>query len=117
MDPFTGFDSDDLTGDVTKDKFIKNLRDRGIENVRLHHKKVEDWFPMFVFGFAYLDGNHTYEGTLNQINKAMLAGAREFCIHDYAQSGDGVAIVKAIEKRQLKVVQVIERMAHCRCTK
>ena len=115
VDPFSGFDSDDPTGDITKGKFIKNLQERGIENVRLHRRKVEDWFPMFIFGFAYLDGDHTYEGTLAQIDKAMIAGAKEFCIHDYAQEGGGVAIVAAIKRRQLEIVQVVERMCHCRC--
>ena len=97
-------------------QFMKNVfHERCLMNVHLHRRKIEDWFPMFVFGFAYLDGDHTYEGTLAQIDKATVAGVRTFCIHDYAQEGGGVNIVKAIQKRGLEVVQVVERMCHCRC--
>ena len=115
VDPFTGFDSDDPTGDVTKSKFLLNLSERRVSNIRLHRKKIEDWFPMFVFGFAYLDGDHTYGGTLRQIDKAIDAGVKTFCIHDYNQEGDGVAIVKAVKDRRLNVIRVVERMAHVRC--
>lgn len=115
VDPFSGFDSDDPTGDFVHGRFMMNMRERGIENVRLHRRKVEDWYPLSNnFGFAYLDGDHTYEGTLNQIDKATDVGAREMCVHDYAQDGGGASIVAAIKRRQLEVVQVVGRMAHCR---
>ena len=118
VDPFSGFDSDDPTGDLTYKIFMNNVfYSRCLMNVHLHRRKIEDWFPMFIFGFAYLDGDHTYEGTLRQIDKAMDAGARVFCIHDYEQTGEGVNIVKAIQHKKLEVVQVVERMCHCQCQK
>lgn len=115
VDPFSNFDSDDPSGDFVYSKFMKNVfYERCLMNVHLHRRKVEDWFPTFVFGFAYLDGDHTYGGTIRQIDRAKDAGARVFCVHDYNQSGDGVGIVKAIANRGLEVVRVVERMAHCR---
>ena len=116
VDPFSDFDSDDLSGNYIYSMFVKNVfHERCLMNVHLHRRKVEDWFPLIPnFGFAYLDGDHTYEGTLTQIDRAMAAGARTFCLHDYAQSGGGLNITKAIEKRQLEVVRVVERMCHCR---
>lgn len=116
VDPFDNFDSDDPTGDSTYKKFMDNVfHSRCLMNVHLHRKKVEEWFPTTRFGFAYLDGDHTYEGTLLQIEKATDVGAKVCCIHDYAQTGGGVNVVKAIERAGLTVVRVVERMAWCRC--
>jgi hypothetical protein len=115
VDPFSGFDSDDPTGDLTYQKFMNNVfHSRCLMNVHLHRRKVEDWYPLESdFGFAYLDGDHTYEGTLRQIQKAKDIGAWDFCIHDYAQSRDGLHIAKAIKDSGLTLVSLVERMVHC----
>ena len=114
VDPFEGFDSDDMTGDKTLDAWIQNTGARSEYcNIRLWATKVELWKPL-PCGFAYLDGDHTYQGTVNQIRKARETGCKEVCIHDYAQTGDGRAIVAAIHDERLNVVQVVDRMAHGR---
>ncbi len=115
IDPFTNFDSDDHEGIIAYNAFLNNLKDRHINNVTLLKNRVEDVDPKVVplIGFAYLDGDHTNLGTWTQIRFAIAAGARNFCIHDYANSGEGLEVKRAIESTRLKVIEVVERMAYC----
>ena len=114
IDPFSGFDSDDPTGESTYEKFVSNLLCRGIRNVELIRRRVEDVSATPGAGFAYLDGDHTYEGTMAQIGFACACGAEEVCIHDFVDSGGGAEVVRAARDWRLEVVEVVERMAHCR---
>lgn len=118
VDPFDNFDSADMSGDSICDAFKRNVfYERGLKNVYLHRVRIEDFdwsYERPAFKFAYLDGDHTYQGSMNQITKALSLGIQQMCIHDYAQEGGGVNIVKAIGDSGLTVVQVVERMAHCR---
>jgi hypothetical protein len=42
---------------------------------------VEDWEPVEA-GFVYLDGNHTFCGTVSQIDKALSCEPQTIAAHD-----------------------------------
>jgi hypothetical protein len=110
VDPFAGFDSDDPTGQDTVRAFLSNLSERGIHNVQLFRDKIENWTTRQV-GFAYLDGEHTYRGTLAQIDKALACGPAMLALHDVNDSGEGLEVKKAAVERLGPWVERIERMA------
>jgi len=130
VDPFSNFDTGDMDGRQAKIKFIENLTSRGHPvffgannrgkqeppfgpNVYLFQQKIEQW-EIRAVGFAYLDGDHTLAGTLNQLNVALEAGARIVCVHDYADDGEGVNVKDAIYRTGLTVAERVERMVMCR---
>jgi len=113
VDSFKNFDSDDPSGEHVYGHFWSNIRSRGIHNIILQKQPIEEWLPDRIYDFAYLDGDHTYQGTINQIQVALCAGVRSMCIHDYAKSGGGVEVAKAIMDSPIKIVNLVERMAHC----
>lgn len=122
VDPFAGFDSADPSGDETERIFLDRMNDRGITNFVLHRCRIEDWLYERV-GFAYLDGDHTREGTIRQLEVARDCGAKLVCVHDYnipplgAQSEGGREIVAAVDAfPYLGVMQVTGNMAACRFT-
>lgn len=80
VDPFSNFDSDDPSGNKILAAFTENLRSRNIK-VSLERCRIEEWLVKPV-GFAYLDGDHTYDGTRGQIYAAMAARANVIAIHD-----------------------------------
>ncbi len=92
VDPFDGFSTEDPTGAMTRAAWIQNLQPYG--NAMLFVQKIEDWQCRPV-GMAYLDGDHTYEGTRHQIAAAQLCGAKSIAIHDVSNSGGGIPISKA----------------------
>lgn len=96
VDPFDHFDSDDPSGDKVSAAFQENLSARQISNVILYRQRIEDWEPKPA-GFAYLDGDHTYWGTVAQIQKARLCNPSAIAIHDIAESGDGYEVKRAAE--------------------
>jgi hypothetical protein len=112
VDPFVDFDSDDREGKIAFREFNRNINERGITNIQLYKTKIEKWEPQRI-GFAYLDGDHTYAGTMFQIKMAKNCAANAVCIHDYSQRGDGLHIVKAIKDSGLEVNKLVERMAYC----
>lgn len=112
VDPFDGFDSD-KTGDQVAQGWAENIHACNIRNVTLFRQKIEDW-PIHAVGFAYLDGDHTYEGSLSQIRVALDAGAPSFCIHDYAENGGGLNVKRAIEDTcGIRLMALASRMAYC----
>lgn len=115
IDPFDGFDSD-LSGDEVQKRFFDNIQGRGIDNVTLFRRKIEDWARRPV-GFAYLDGDHTFEGSRHQIQVARACGVHHLCIHDYADDGGGKLVADAVAKEGLRVIKRVERMAHCETPK
>lgn len=127
VDPFEGFDSNDPGGEQVFQHWADNLKERGITfkvcqpsglvvlmrtQVILYKRKIEDWVPKSV-GFAYLDGDHTRQGTVNQINKALKCGARVLCLHDYDERGGGREIKAAVEESGLVVVGRAGSMVEC----
>ena len=114
VDPFGGFDSD-MSGDEVQRIFLQNMKERDIWNFVLYRQKIEDWLGDMRcrVGFAYLDGDHTYKGTESQIEVALACGAEIICIHDYADSGDGLEVKRAVDASTLKVVNRIDRLVRC----
>lgn len=62
--------------------------------VRIHRMNVEEWNPRPV-GFAYLDGDHTYRGTITQIVKAQKCNPTIIAVHDVNDSGGGLEVKRA----------------------
>lgn len=96
VDPWEGFTTD-YTTEQLKTTFRNNLFSRQIFNVVSHPVKIEDFtYPNYVMdgnlGLAYLDGDHTPEGTKNQINAALKCLAKVIAIHDVNDSGEGALI-------------------------
>lgn len=96
VDPFSNFDSDDVSGDGIYEDFLENTAK--YKNIKLYKQRIEDWEVLPV-GFAFLDGDHTYQGTLNQIDKALLCRPEWIAMHDINNSGQGLEISKAAEER------------------
>lgn len=96
VDPWAdGFDSD-MTGDQLFADFklhLDELPNHGL-NVCIHRCRVEDWLPQPV-GFAYLDGDHTEQGTAAQIRKALACTPSVVAMHDVKDEGEGVAVKRA----------------------
>lgn len=97
VDPFTGFDDGDPSGDAIHAAFLANLAERNLTDVTWYRQRIEDWTPpeATTFGFAYLDGDHTYEGTKSQIKAALAAGVRRIAVHDVNDDGEGAAVKRA----------------------
>ena len=91
VDPFEGFDSDRIDGDLIEIEL--QFAVAGLP-VTVYRMKIEDW-PARPVGFAYLDGDHTYEGTLAQIQKAKECGASVIAVHDVNDSGGGLKVKQA----------------------
>jgi len=117
VDPFDGFHSD-LTGDEIQERFWGNLQARGIRNVIQHRIHVERW-PIFGCGFAFLDGDHSFEGTQRQIDAAVrsliLGRGDLLAVHDYAEDGGGALVAKAVDDdKRIEVIGRASRLVICR---
>jgi len=102
-----------MSGDKIHRQFKANMAERGLHNVILFRQSCRDWYVRPV-GFAYLDGDHTREGTLEQIAVAKKASAQEVCIHDYDTNGGGLEIARAIRDSGIDLIRLVGTMAHCR---
>lgn len=96
VDPWDDSFSSTETGAAVFARFLANIRTTplGGENVRWYRMKVEEWTPVPA-GFVYLDGDHTYEGTVRQIEQALLCRPSGVGIHDVNDRGDGALIKRA----------------------
>ena len=92
VDPFKEFAEWDLTGDDIEKKFRENTA--SCKNVTLFRQSIEDWEARSC-GFAYLDGKHTYEGTLSQISKALACNPSHIAVHDVNDKGGGLNVKRA----------------------
>lgn len=120
VDPFDGFHSE-LTGDEIYTKFQRNLHERNLNNVYLFRKKIEDWspneIPLIYSGeypslpLVYLDGDHTYQGTIRQIGKAIWCRPRVLLIHDYNDTGEGKLVKQAADLLLGPPCERVERLA------
>jgi hypothetical protein len=98
VDPFSGFSTEDPSGEKTHRAFLENLKERKLRNVTLFAGPIEEWEPMPV-ALAYLDGDHSYEGTLRQIDKALLCHPKYIAIHDVNDSGGGLEVKRAASRK------------------
>jgi hypothetical protein len=110
VDPFEGFSTEDPTGYKTQDAFLANLKERDIHNVVMYRGRIEHWGPRRV-GFAFLDGDHTYDGTRAQIQKAQQCGAMGICVHDCNDDGGGLQVKRACLELLGPWAERVERLA------
>lgn len=75
-------------------KFVANVRELGLRNVTWERVLVEDAATVQA-ETAYLDGDHTFNGTLDQITYAQKCGASIIAVHDVNDSGEGLAVKEA----------------------
>lgn len=92
VDSFKDFVKADLSGETVKLEFLANTK--AFHNVRLYHTKVENW-KVVPCGFCYLDGDHTYEGTISQICIAKKCEPTWIAVHDVNDHGGGKEIKRA----------------------
>lgn len=92
VDPFLGFSNKDPSGDVAKKSFLKNTE--AFPDVVLHKKDIRCWKPR-PCGFAYLDGDHTYTGTVSQIKVALKCDPSWIAVHDVNDKGGGLEVKRA----------------------
>ena len=93
-------------GERLYQEFTKNVKGLPITAVRM---RVEDWTPESV-GFAYLDGDHSYEATMAQIEKALACGAPVIAIHDYGEEHGGLLVHAACQDTLGKPTARADRM-------
>lgn len=110
VDPFSGFDKDDPTGKSTLEAFMANITGRKLHNVKVYVMPVESWEPRPV-ELAYLDGDHTYAGTVEQLLAAQRAGARVIAVHDVNDSGEGRKVKEACVDMLGPWTERLERIA------
>lgn len=110
VDPFSGFSTDDPDGNGIADQWRANVLGRGIQSVTLFRQRIEDWEPKDV-GLAYLDGDHTYEGTRAQIAKALDCRPSAILIHDVNDSGGGFEVKRAALEALGPWEERVERLA------
>lgn len=127
VDPFSNFDDADPSGETILKEWRANVTGRGylvydwdpaeevVASVRpyclLFRQRVEDWTAPSPVGFAYLDGDHTREGTAAQLRAAARAGAALACVHDYADSGGGLLVRRGVADAGGTVERLVRTMA------
>lgn len=94
VDPYLDDFDSTLSGNDRMNLFLQNVHGRGLENVFLFRQRVEDWSVKPV-GFAFLDGDHSYQGTLAQVKKAVGCHPDVIAVHDVNDSGGGKAVKEA----------------------
>ncbi len=83
------------TGDENFQSFLSNIDSTGMSGcVTSIRSKIEDCKPIQA-GFVYLDGDHTYPGTLAQIKWALQCKPQVIGIHDVNDTGGGKLIREA----------------------
>lgn len=72
--------------------FLENTQDYSIMPLQT---RVEKWVPIPA-EFVFLDGDHTYQGTLSQVEKAILCQPRIIAAHDVAETDEGREVKRAV---------------------
>lgn len=97
VDPWDDNFSSDLPGEEIRRRFLHNVQSiKPPIHIVSHRMKIEDWQP-FPAELVYLDGDHTYEGTIRQVQKALECRPKWIAIHDVSNGGDGLHIARAAE--------------------
>ncbi len=124
VDPFNNFDSDDPGGMRIYREFYANVLERGVSiavtgegddgpapsGVTLWRQRIEDWAPRPI-GFAYLDGDHTFDGTVAQVRTALACGASVIAAHDVNDRGEGKVVKRACLAHLGPWTERVERLA------
>jgi SAM-dependent methyltransferase len=92
VDPFSDFCKADLSGDQIEAEFRRNTAH--LPNIKLFRQTVETWTPRDC-GLCYLDGNHTYQGTVSQIKIAQFCRPQWIAVHDVNDRGGGKQVKQA----------------------
>lgn len=105
--------------DCGREAMDRNLAERGITNVRVYQIPIVDWVPDFHVRvpFAYLDGDHTYQGTVDQIEAALRWGAETIVAHDVNDSGGGLEVKRACVELLGAWEERVERLAVWKVTR
>lgn len=109
VDPFDGFDTA-YSGDELERMVLENLLARDLHNVTVYRQRIEDW-TWRECGFAYLDGAHTYKGTLAQVDAALACGVKAVAVHDCNDDGGGKEVKRAAVERLGPWDERVERLA------
>ncbi len=82
-------DYEGVSGEVVHEKFLQNTA--SIKNIIPVKSRVEDWMPLPA-GLVFCDGDHSYEGTKVQIEKALQCNPTYIACHDVSNEkyADGV---------------------------
>lgn len=111
VDPFEGFSDHDPSGMNTYNAWLHNVYDgRRLYNVMLYGSRIETWEPQ-PMGFCYLDGDHSYKGTYDQIMKALACQPQAIAIHDVNDNGGGVEVKRAALELLGPWTERVERLA------
>jgi hypothetical protein len=113
VDPWEDGWSTGYSGAEINHRFKANLMDRGIFNTITYRSRIEDWLKPdeYQIQYAYLDGDHTYEGTKAQIEAALDCNVGWLSIHDVNDKGDGLAVKEAALEMLGKWEHRVERLA------
>ena len=111
IDPWDNHFHSDLTGDEIFKKFLLNISSLPVwADVGYVRSKVEYVKP-FPAEFVYLDGDHTYEGTLAQCRFAKACGAKVIAVHDVEDKGGGAEVARAAIEVLGPYTQKVRRLA------
>lgn len=110
VDPWGDDFSTDLSGKQIFYRFRQNMR-----RIRARYYavplRVEAWHDDVKSEFVYLDGDHSYQGTLNQIDKALQCNPKYIAVHDVNDDGEGVLVKQAALAKLGHWQERIERVA------
>lgn len=98
VDPWADGFSDSLSGQEIYRRFLANIAKVPGADVAPVRCRVEDW-PGVPAEFVYLDGDHTYAGTLAQLDAAARCGAKVVAVHDVDERGGGAEVLRACLER------------------
>lgn len=107
VDPWGDFGLPARTGDQAFAEFYDAVK--GLPVV-FYRTRVEDWTPCPA-GFVYCDGDHSYEGTLAQIRKALECKPQVIAVHDVNDAGGGREVKKACLELLGPWTERVERLA------
>jgi len=108
IDPWDNNFSDTETGEEIFNRFKENTSK--YSNIVPLREKVENLEPQDA-EFVYLDGDHTYEGTLAQIKFALKCNPKYIAIHDVNDQGGGLEVKRAALELLGEWNERIERVA------
>lgn len=95
IDPWDDSFSNDYPGDWILRQFRENMN--RVPNARLEviRNKVEYVKPFTAASLVYLDGDHTYSGTIAQVKFALGCDPDIIAVHDVNNDGQGVKVKRA----------------------